>query len=101
MFKDPDTIPRAVLIGIDDLKSLYEDIERSKLPITGVRIYLGLKPDTSQDKHEIRGILVPVTGEFPNQVDHVEYADRSSALYDFTSPCPIYCDTLSELHVRI
>ncbi|TGE28367.1 hypothetical protein [Hymenobacter metallicola] len=92
---DPGAVPRAIFIKLEDISELmaaYPDIK-------GIRVYFGLNEKGST---EITGLVVPVI-----QMEDHTYQDRirggddpeKTAVYDFTAPCPIYCDTASELYV--
>ena len=107
-FKDhPTTMPRAIYISMDDIAQLLN--EYKKYEINGIRVYFGLKEDPSQRTHpsksqDLSGLIVPVfkADEFRQHKDHIvsDLDDpNDTSVYDFTAPCPAYCDKQSELYV--
>ena len=106
--ENPELMPRAIFIDIDDIRELMAAY--SKNDLTGIRVYLGIAgednpgPATTDD---LRGMLVPVMDGGP----HRPHADciikpvgtinsGTTSIYDFTAPCPVYCDKTSELYVQ-
>lgn len=93
---DHDTIPRAIYIQLEDLSDLMEAYP----DIKGIRVYFGLDEKGST---EITGMVVPVIKMEDNthrDLVHPNEDPEKTAIYDFTAPCPIYCDTASELYVK-
>lgn len=104
--EDPSQIPRAIFISMEDISELVTKYQEYGL--VGMRVYFGLAgeenpgPATSQD---MRGLVVPVlaANETRPQVDLLSACDdinpEDTSIYDFTAPCPTYCDIASELYV--
>ena len=112
-YKDhKNKIPRAVYIPFADIEQLKTDCEKfyGKDKIKGIRMYFGL---TGEDEpieksfDEFRGLIVPVL-EVPSS-GHKDAIHESfeapdpekTNIYDFTAPCPRYCDEESELYLRL
>jgi len=98
-------IPRAVYISIEDINQLmgtYKEVD-----LKGIRVYFGLAgEDHIQPANvtELRGMIVPVL--YASEVrPHADYITTDSTdsnytdIYDFTAPCPKFCDEESELYV--
>jgi len=104
----PDFIPQAVFIPIPDIKALADKYsDKYGLKVAGVRAYFAL--DTPFFENKIRLMLVPVVETTTNYVPAyrdlivvhevqapVELVETS--IYDFTKPCPDFCDTESILY---
>jgi len=103
------SIPRAIFIDFKDIKELVKDYPEVELK--GIRIYFGLAGEDqpiAPSITDLRGMVVPVL--FPDggansshtldliTSGNVDDPDDTS-IYDFTTPCPIFCDTTSELYV--
>jgi len=110
--EDPTNIPRALYISDKDFSSMMEECKDKykDYTIKGVRIYFGLKP--ADDNPEgpadtLCGMMVPVLHK--NASTHVDAIyttlndpnPNDTSIYDFTSPCPKYCDQQSELYVLV
>lgn len=112
-FKEqPETIPRAIFIPLEDIKELLSDYENAKSEeaLVGVRVYFGLKEvlGAKEESYELDGMLVPVLYESEKK-PHADgiFKDKKARnpeetnIYDFTAPCPRYCDTSSVLFLPI
>ncbi|MBC7759731.1 MAG: hypothetical protein H7069_12805 [Phormidesmis sp. FL-bin-119] len=111
-FKDKqDMIPRALFISFDDIKELEKDCAKNykKDELIGIRVYFGLAEQldgvTGSD-YALRGMVVPVLkspkSACGTDAVHHNLADPDpnyTNIYDFTSPCPKYCDDESELYI--
>jgi hypothetical protein len=100
--KCQDEIPRAIFISHEDLLAL-----KDKYPDTaGIRVYFGLNQPVnnetpSADPYQVAGLVVPVfKDEVGKHHDMVVLDEEKTAVYDFTRPCPIFCDLGSELYVK-
>ncbi|HLZ89032.1 MAG TPA: hypothetical protein VKQ52_17375 [Puia sp.] len=108
---DPLLLPRAAFIPIADIKALADKYEHFYgKPVVGVRAYFGLMHPKFEG--HIRLLLVPVLAvyepEHPIQVHFrdliVEHhrlspdAGDETSIYDFTKPCPDFCDPTSILY---
>lgn len=85
---------KACMISMTDINDLLAEPD-----LAGFRCYLSLKADTT-GKRDIAFCIVgtrldPATGEY---IDVWENPDGSSAIYDFTMPCPNTCDATSPLN---
>ncbi len=101
--KHPDQIPRALYIPIGDLKQFLIDYPEN---ITGARIYFGLAQLVGSDGEEkqvieVKGMMVPVLKGSQKDEIYNPASEEETYIYDFTTPCPRYCDTDSELYVEI
>jgi len=105
-------IPRAVYIPFADIDQLKKDCEKhyGKDKIKGIRMYFGLAGEDEpieKSFDEFRGLIVPVL-EVPS-VGHKDAIHESfespdpekTNIYDFTAPCPRYCDEESELYLKM
>ncbi|MCJ8210725.1 hypothetical protein MUY27_13490 [Mucilaginibacter sp. RS28] len=101
-------IPKAVYISRDDIMALAKEFQNNE-NLVGTRAYFTLKYPWSEDiKNEIKFVLVPVAAEegYPAGKDMLYIPDAKeygggpaeSDLYDFTKPCPDYCDTQSAMY---
>lgn len=97
-------VPRAALISWTDIETLYNMYKERQLAITGFRAYFTCNEnDTPDNVTEISLIFVPV-----GTVDGVPDSDMlyfagpdaslTTAVVDFTKPCPQACDTISPLY---
>ncbi|MCR8558126.1 hypothetical protein KXD93_10750 [Mucilaginibacter sp. BJC16-A38] len=104
--KNHESIPRAIFISFDDIKQLEAAYPPDTLK--GIRMYFGLagedEPIIDPTVTELRGMVVPVL----KTDDHRHHKDliksdptnpNDTSIYDFTAPCPVYCDKQSELYV--
>ncbi|MCJ8210724.1 hypothetical protein MUY27_13485 [Mucilaginibacter sp. RS28] len=98
-------IPKAVYISRTDIQDLYKEMEGDP-NLVGVRAYFTLKyPWTRKQKNHLKFVLVPVKNVpgYSHGKDILTVSpikgdgDGDSDLYDFTKPCPDYCDTKSEM----
>ncbi|EHQ24864.1 hypothetical protein [Mucilaginibacter paludis] len=104
----PDSkIPRAIYISIDDINQLisaYPEVE-----LKGIRVYFGLAGEDHIEPAKVtdlRGLLVPVlyASAVRPQADYIMTNSpnpNDTAIYDFTAPCPQFCDFSSELYVAM
>jgi len=113
--KQPKKMPRALYIGVDDFTAMIEECKKNyaNYDVRGVRIYFGLKPnieDTANSAGSLCGMMVPVLHKkgtkdaegFDGNPSYLAVDDPNyTGIYDFTSTCPDYCDTASELYVPI
>ena len=102
--KKHDSIPRAIFISFDDIKQLQADYPPDTLK--GIRLYFGVAGEDQPmpaSVEDLRGMIVPVlkspTGRFIDLIESDEANPNDTSVYDFTSPCPKYCDVNSELYV--
>lgn len=100
--KDPDSIPRAIYIPLKDLKQLLEAYPEDD--VKGVRVYFGLDvlPGEPVTPSALSGLMVPVLFKGDKHHDHIIEETENpneTSIYDFTTPCPVYCDKQSELYV--
>lgn len=99
----PDDAMRAFRIPLEDLEAMV-DMAKADQNITSVRAYLALGEGVSGgavDSDLVHILLVPVNDNAPfgNDVLEVTKAGKStSTIMDFTTPCPIQCDTSSVLY---
>lgn len=101
--KHPDQIPRALFIPIDDIKQFLQDYPEN---VAGARIYFGLEKlvgtgITAKDPVELKGMMVPVLKGSHKDRIFSNTGEPETEIYDFTTPCPRYCDTDSELYVEV
>lgn len=104
--QNQEQIPRAIFISHDDLQALKE-----KYPDTmGIRVYFGIdQPITTQasteDPYQVTGLVVPVlkneAGNYEDIIRRKDEGEEKTAVYDFTRPCPVFCDMNSELYVKL
>ena len=107
----PEKVPRALYIADEDFVSMLAEC-RSKYhdyQIKGVRIYFGLKPaddDPDGPADTLCGMMVPVLHKDKSKrpadalYTNLDQPDpNDTSIYDFTTPCPAYCDLSSELFV--
>jgi hypothetical protein len=113
--KNPSSIPRALFISRNDLLQMLADCDKEypDYEITGVRVYFAI---AGEDKPEppstcdMRGLLVPVMElKMGDKQQHKDLVHKSmsnpdpndTSIYDFTTPCPDYCDQASELYINL
>lgn len=100
-------IPKAIWFHWADIQQIVDDY-RPNYPIDGVRVYFSMKPDT--DQYQITGLLVPTvpaedgTGQSndliikvpvvspPGTSNAIPGGDEGDSIYDFSKPCPEYCN---------
>jgi hypothetical protein len=89
---------RGFLIPFADIQNIME-IHKDK-DLMGVRGYMSLADENTLSS--VRFILVPVDSDGKDIVDmHVvgdADDDTQSTIYDFTQPCPAFCDMKSPLY---
>jgi hypothetical protein len=103
--ENTDSIPRAMYVSIEDLQELIARYHDDNL--VGIRIYYGMTEGVIEYKQtvtDIRGLIVPVikteTSALYKDLVQVNGSDPTyTSVYDFTTPCPVYCDVNSELYV--
>ncbi|MFB9845024.1 hypothetical protein [Mucilaginibacter ginsenosidivorans] len=104
---NPQSIPRAIMISFNDIDAIREKYKEQSLK--GIRLYFGLngeddpKPPTTAN---LCGLIVPVffADKYRPHADIVindPANPNDTSVYDFTSPCPVYCDFQSELYLPI
>ncbi|MFL9484900.1 hypothetical protein ACI6Q2_19100 [Chitinophagaceae bacterium LWZ2-11] len=109
---DMDKVPKAFFIPIDDIMCLAENFQ--KYNIAGVRAYFTFH--SMEDTAGITAVLVPVVPtkqvSANGDVVIVSYSDMlslpvndeklgdagDSTIYDFSQPCPPFCDPESDLY---
>ncbi|WP_345949595.1 hypothetical protein ABDD95_22375 [Mucilaginibacter sp. PAMB04274] len=96
-------IPKAVYISKEDILDLAAACHADK-SIAGVRAYFSLTvPEEEKFRNEIKFVMVLVREEegMPAGKDVIYLpggsSDDDSSVYDFTRPCPDFCDTTSPL----
>lgn len=111
--ENPDTIPRALFISLEDIKELIADYDKGhrKEKLVGVRVYIGLKElwegNDEPRTYILDGLMVPVIKHLSGAHVDVVYQNEETAdsaktsIYDFTAPCPQYCDKSSELYLSV
>jgi len=106
--EDKNLIPRAIYISIEDIKELFEKYPEKDL--VGIRMYFGIAGEAEPEPvsvENLRGLIVPVFSAEPYRphADLIQINDpanpNDTSIYDFTAPCPAYCDKKSELYVPI
>lgn len=102
---DPQRMPRAIFIALDDINELIAAYPEKEL--SGIRVYFGIagEDDPGPAKvDDLRGMIVPVLKADPYRPhqDHIVTPSDDpnyTSIYDFTAPCPVFCDQQSELYV--
>jgi hypothetical protein len=103
------TIPRAILIPINDLMAIvekYSSVDEAgniTNELQGVRAYFAVKLTDEQLDDDVTALIVAVD---KNGKDIIPTTDTGlgnpgdgSEIYDFTKPCPDVCDPESPLYV--
>lgn len=86
---------RGFLIPFADIQNIM-DIHKDE-DIIGVRGYMSL--GDQNDPSTVRFIMVPVNSEGKDVLQMPKgEEDDSTTIYDFTQPCPAFCDTTSPLY---
>ncbi|GAA3932426.1 hypothetical protein [Hymenobacter algoricola] len=103
--KNQDQVPRAIFISHDDLDKLKEKYKDTE----GIRVYFALNQPIDNDSkmvdpYQVTGLVVPVlkseSGGYQDLVA-LDGNEEKTAVYDFTRPCPVFCDLASELYVKL
>ena len=95
-FLNPDNIFRAFYFSASDIKNIAEMHN-----VAGVRVYIGLeKPD---DASSVKLMMVPVSANEGNPdilflIGDSAETESPTSIYDFTKPCPSFCDETSPLY---
>lgn len=91
---------RGFLIPFTDIQDIL-DAHKDNPDITGVRGYMGLADEN--DPSTVRFIMVPVDKDGKDilkmkfvSIDGKE--ESVTTIYDFTQPCPAFCDKESRLY---
>lgn len=104
----PDTIPQAVFIPLPDIMALADKYtNKYGMKVAGVRAYFAIDQPFFEEK--IRLLLVPVvevTQDFVTTYRDLIIANEvlqpvtsiETSIYDFTKPCPDFCDHESLLY---
>jgi hypothetical protein len=102
--ENPALMPRAIFISLDDINELIAAYPEKEL--SGIRVYFGIAGEDNPGPasvDDMRGMIVPVlkAGPYRPHTDYiVKTADpNDTSIYDFTAPCPVFCDKQSELYV--
>jgi hypothetical protein len=86
---------RGFLIPFADIQDLMEIHKEAN--IMGVRGYMSLADENNLSS--LRFILVPVDSNGKDMLDmQLEGDEVQSTIYDFTQPCPAFCDMSSPLY---
>ncbi|HVW14152.1 MAG TPA: hypothetical protein VHB54_10025 [Mucilaginibacter sp.] len=105
---NPLTIPRAIMISFDDINDIIAKYPEKDLK--GIRLYFGLAGEDNPGPANItdlRGMAVPVfyADKYKHHADLIITGlpsnPNDTSIYDFTTPCPAYCDVQSELYVPV
>ncbi len=109
----PETnIPRAVFIPISDLLAIvnqYVTLGADGADInelSGVRAYFAVKESDMDLPDDVTAVIVPVDKQnndiiYKTSGDVLKSGDDNddTEIYDFTQPCPSFCDTRSPLYI--
>lgn len=115
--EDPNATPRALFIPMEDVKALLAEHPHAD----GIRVYYGIKPPVTKlppsveipVSLEVCGLLVPVVqDDAGNHTDVLsgtinedgtvsKEKEDDDNIYDFTTPCPVYCDKASKLYLPL
>lgn len=95
-FIDPEHILRAFYFSFPDIKNIA-DMKN----VIGVRVYVGL--ERAEDPASVKLIMVPVSGDEGHPdilflLGSSEEPGTYTTIFDFTKPCPSFCDTNSPLY---
>ena len=101
-------IPKSIFINYEDVKQIVDDYAKAGYPISGVRVYFTLENDNLGGGYHIDGVVVPTvsvnTGISQYNQDLIipvplptdtDGAATGVSIYDFTNPCPPYCEGTS------
>lgn len=99
----PSTAARAFLIPIEDLQGVINEIKsqggdpcaRAYLAIDGTGEEKLVIVGTSQDTTTTPGTTI-YRDLLPSATE--DYETATNSIYDFTKPCPTYCDPSSDLN---
>lgn len=105
-----NNIPRAIFIPISDLLAIVNsyDILRADgttlNELQGVRAYFAVKESDMDLDDDVTAVIVPVdkNGDdiiYKNPGSGLGGEDENTEIYDFTQPCPSFCDPNSPLYV--
>ncbi len=78
--------------GIDELNGLVEDIKKSGLPITGVRVQLYEKISDDTNKNVIDALIVAVNKNGEVIASTQKDGQTKSFVLNVSNPCPDECD---------
>lgn len=103
-------IPRAVFIPISDLLAIVNSFDILRADgttineLSGVRAYFAVKESDMDLDDDITAVIVPVDKDdkdiiYKNQGVGMGDDDDDTEIYDFTQPCPNFCDPTSPLFV--
>lgn len=103
-------IPRAVFIPISDLLAIVNSFDILRADgttineLSGVRAYFAVKEADMDLDDDITAVIVPVDKNdkdiiYKNQGVGMGDDDDDTEIYDFTQPCPNFCDPTSPLFV--
>ena len=102
------SIPRAVLIPIDDLMAIVKKYTatnengESFVTLQGVRAYFDIKFTDRELPDPVTALIVPVDLK-GNDIIYTPQGlgdSEETEIYDFTKPCPSQCDPESPLFVE-
>ncbi|WP_199118321.1 hypothetical protein [Pedobacter sp. ASV28] len=104
-----ENIPRAIFIPIADIMAIIDKFQTIDAEgnihsaIRGVRAYFAVKEGDEDLPDDITALIVPVDVKGNDIIatnnglkDDVDDSD----IYDFTKPCPSYCDPNSPLFIQ-
>lgn len=90
---NPEEVPRAFFIPLDDIKNILE--LSAKHEGKGVRAYIGI--DTSDAPFSMKLLMVPCKNGDEDLIETLTGTELST-IYDLVKPCPPLCDSSSPLN---
>lgn len=96
---DDPQVFRGFMIPIEDLIALKDaiiELEKEQ-QMGGARVYL-CKDDLTNDASSMHVYLVPVTESGTDVLEREVDEGKVSTIFDFTTPCPDFCDKSSKLY---
>jgi hypothetical protein len=90
----------AFLIPIQDLQGVLAEMGANPADDACVRAYLGVNPDTNEEKLMIVGTQKDKNGVYRDLLPDAADGDSGAgnSIWDFTRRCPPYCDDTSSLN---
>tara|TARA_B100000508_G_C11421662_1_gene258657 strand:- start:555 stop:905 length:351 start_codon:yes stop_codon:yes gene_type:complete len=93
----PSTSARAFLIPVQDLQGALTEMGNPTDPNACIRAYLGIDPSSGEEKLIIVGTEIDKSGVYRDLLPDGDGTNGNS-IWDFTRPCPIFCDDQSDLN---
>ncbi len=89
---------RAFLVSVQAINSLLAEMGNPTNPDICVRVYVGKDPNSKEEKLILVGTEEDRSGVYKDLLPGASETSAAHNIYDFTKPCPPFCDPTSPLN---